>query len=97
MKTKLLLTAIFSIALFSFSQAQVGQRERIHQGVRSGELTRSETARLRYQQRDTHRDIRRAKADGFMSKRERREIRHDERRNNRSIYRLKHNHRERRF
>lgn len=97
MKTKLLLTAIFSIALFSFSQAQVGQRARIEQGIRSGELTRGETARLRYEQRDTRHDIRDARKDGFISRRERREIRHDRRRNSRDIFRMKHNHRERHF
>lgn len=100
MKTKLLLTVLFSIGIIGISNAQVGQmgqKERIHQGVRSGELTRFEAARLHREQVQTHRDIRRAKADGVISHREGMKIRHDEKRNNRNIYRLKHNHRERRF
>ncbi len=97
MKTKLLLTVLFSIGIIGITNAQVGQRERIHQGVRSGELTRFEAAKLHREQVQTHNDIRRAKADGFVSHRERREIRHDLRRNNRDIYRLKHNNRERHF
>jgi len=97
MKMKFLLTVLFSIGIIGISNAQVGQRARIQQGVRSGELTRFEAAKLHHEQIQTHRDIRRARANGFVSHRERKEIRHDVRRNSHDIYRLKHNHRERRY
>jgi hypothetical protein len=97
MKTKLLFTLLFSIGMVAFANAQVSQEARIHEGVRSGELTRPEAARLQHGRRETRRDIRRAKADGHITRSERREIRHDRRKNNREIFRLKHNRRERRF
>jgi len=67
------------------------QHARIHQGVRSGELTRGEAARLRAGQRQVHRIERRAKADGHVSGRERARIQRIQNRENRAIYRLKHN------
>ena len=67
------------------------QHARIHQGLRSGELTRGEAARLRMGQRQIHRVERRAKADGFVNGRERGRLTRLQNRENRAIWRLKHN------
>lgn len=67
------------------------QHARIEQGVRSGELTRGETRRLMAGQRHIHRMERRAKADGFVSARERAHLHRAQNRQSRHIYRLKHN------
>ena len=67
------------------------QGARIHQGVRSGELTRGEFRALRAGQLHIHRMERRAKADGFVSARERMRINRAQNRHNRLIWRLKHN------
>jgi len=69
----------------------VHQQQRIHQGVKSGELTRHEAAQLHHNERDTRHDIRAARADGRITKSERKDIRQDERKNSRAIYRKKHN------
>lgn len=71
------------------------QRHRIMQGVRSGELTRAETRSLVMQQRMTRRNMRRAYADGVITRRERKEIRRAKRHNSRVIYHKKHNLRDR--
>jgi hypothetical protein len=67
------------------------QDARIHQGVRSGELTRGEAARLRAGQRHVDRMESRAKADGVVSLRERARIGRAQDIESRRIYRLKHN------
>lgn len=71
------------------------QHLRIVEGRRSGELARLELMRLRAGQRQVHRAERRACADGFMSRAERRRIERLQDRESRAIYRLKHNARRR--
>lgn len=101
MKTKLLasLALIFCIGLGNVNAQTVKssrhERQRIKQGVKSGELTRAETRTLAYQQRDIHQDRKEARADGVVTRAERRHIRKDQRKASRSIYRKKHNNRDR--
>ena len=71
------------------------QRARIAEGRRSGELTRPELARLNAGQRKVHRMERRAQADGFVTRGERRRIERAQDRQSRATYRLKHNARQR--
>jgi hypothetical protein len=70
---------------------QAHQRARIAHGMRCGELTRAEAVRLRAGQRQIRRAERRARADGFVSGRERARIHRLQNRESRAIYRLKHN------
>ena len=72
------------------NRRQAHERHRIQQGIRSGELTPREAARLRAEQRHIRRDERRAKADGVVTPRERARLRREERRASRDIYRQKH-------
>lgn len=99
MKLKLLVPVILVLALWlNTAEAQPGrgvQRHRIEQGVRSGELTRVETRNLVIRQRNLRRNIRRAKSDGVITRRELHEIRRYKRMNNQAIYRSKHNRRNR--
>ncbi len=74
---------------------ELNQRARIRQGVRTGELTRAEAARLRYEQRMIRRQIQTAKAYGALNRVERARIRHEQREASEQIYRLKHNSSER--
>ena len=97
MKLRLLVTSVLVLVLgINIAEAQPGRRmhrHRIGEGIRSGELTRAETRSLALQQRSTRRNIRRAHADGVITRRERKEIRRDKRHNSRAIYRKKHNRR----
>lgn len=70
---------------------QVRQQERIAQGVRSGELTRGETARLEAGQAHVQNVKARAKADGVVTPAERAHMEHAQDRQSRHIYRMKHN------
>ena len=97
MKTKFFtaISLFMAISIFS-TQAQVRktavqQHMRIHQGVKSGELTKAEAMNLRNGQREIHQDIKEAKADGKITRNERKEIRQDQRVENRKIFRKKHN------
>ncbi len=74
---------------------QLDQRARIRQGVRSGELTRAEAARLRSEQRMIRRQVQTAKAYGTVTRVERARLRHEQREGSEHIYRLKHNSSER--
>lgn len=66
------------------------QRQRIHQGVRSGELTRDEVRGLRGDQRDIHQQERAYKADGTLSREERRDLHRELNQASRGIYQEKH-------
>jgi hypothetical protein len=66
------------------------QRERIAQGVRSGELTRPEARRLVGGERRLHRHERLARADGVVTRAERHRLRRHADRMSGRIYRQKH-------
>ncbi|MEO6328796.1 MAG: hypothetical protein ABIO55_07685 [Ginsengibacter sp.] len=100
MKTKLILIAIVFGANINAADAQVKQRShvqahRIHQGVKSGELTKAERKNLIEDQKEIHQDVKLAKADGKVTAGERRIIRKEQKQESREIYRKKHNNRER--
>jgi hypothetical protein len=71
------------------------QRERIQQGVRSGELTRRETARAREDQRDIRQLERAYKSDGELTRGERRDLTQEQNQAGRQLYRNKHDAQER--
>ena len=71
------------------------QHARIHQGVKSGELTHAEAKHLRHEQKAIHREEKDFKADGKLTKGERRKLHHDQDKASRDIYREKHNDRKR--
>ena len=92
------LTSLASVALAGtprIDRRQDRQDARIDRGVRSGQLTRVETARLRAGQARIQRMERRAKSDGVVTGRERARITHAQNHENRAIYRKKHNARSR--
>lgn len=102
MKAKLITaTVLFMVIGISNSNAQTisqksqNERSRIAQGVKSGELTRSETKNLVNDQKEIRQDIKTAKSDGVVTKGERKDIRQDQRQASRKIYRKKHNCRDR--
>jgi hypothetical protein len=69
---------------------QHNQRERIQQGVASGELTRRETGRLAGEQRDIRQLERAYKSDGALTGAERRDLQHEQNQASRDIYQQKH-------
>ena len=100
MKVTVLAAAILLGAMFTTANAQVKQhakneRHRIKQGVKSGELTKKETKNLVQGQKEIHQEVKAAKADGVVTKAERKDIRQDQRQESRKIYRKKHNRRDR--
>jgi len=70
---------------------QVRQQKRIHQGIRSGELTCRETRRLEREQIRIQRTKRRAWSDGKLTPRERLRLEIMQDKASADIYRLKHN------
>lgn len=74
---------------------QQNQRERIHQGVHSGELTRRETGRLVEEQRDVRQLERAYKSDGTLTSAERRDLHHEQNQASRDVYRQKHDEQDR--
>ncbi|HSX59615.1 MAG TPA: hypothetical protein VLF18_05405 [Tahibacter sp.] len=75
---------------------QDAQRERINEGVASGELTRREAAGLRAEQAHIRREERAAKADGVVTRGERRHLQRDLNRASGDIHDQKHDAQERR-
>jgi len=99
MKKLLTVAVLGALSLPAFAQTttpqidqlQDRQERRIEQGVRSGELTPRETARLERGQARIREMERRALADGHISRRERAAIDSEQDRQNQLIARLKHN------
>ena len=69
---------------------QAAQQQRIDQGVKSGQLTAREAARLEKGQARIQRMEERAKADGTVTKQERKRIQHAQDVESRKIAREKH-------
>jgi len=72
------------------TERQENQKARIAEGVKSGELTKRETAKLRAEQRAIRAEKRMAKADGVVTAEERAKLRHDQNRASRNIHKQKH-------
>lgn len=71
-------------------QRNIKQQERIEQGVKSGELTNHEAAKLERGQARVDRKEARAGADGHVDAHEQVSIQHTEHRQSKRIYRQKH-------
>ncbi len=103
MKKVLTVAVLAALSLPAFAQnttPQIDQRQhnqerRIEQGVRSGELTPRETARLERGQARIRQMERQALADGHVSRRERASIDREQSKQNQLIAQLKQNHRSR--
>lgn len=72
------------------NKRQGNQRARIHQGVKSGELTKREAHKLRQQQRSIHRQEKRAKSDGVVTDQEAKRLENRQDRASKAIYKNKH-------
>ncbi len=72
---------------------QENQQDRIAQGVKSGQLTAGETARLERNQARINRQVRadRQANGGKLTPQERAQVNHEQNRQSRQIYRSKHN------
>jgi hypothetical protein len=74
---------------------QQNQKARIVQGVKSGELTAKETARLVKGQKQLQRMEKHAKADGVVTPKERARLQHKANKESKKIFRNKHDNQKR--
>lgn len=92
--TVLVMAGFLTMSAQSTPRVDVKQRNqtvRIAQGVKSGELTRWETANLRQDRRQLRKMERRAKADGVVTRGERVRLNRKANSNSRQIARKKNN------
>ena len=77
----------------TINQRKVDQQGRIAQGVRSGQLTPGETARLEHREGSINREEHRMRAadDGHLTRQDRRVLTRQQNRESHRIYRDKHN------
>ena len=98
-KIMIILPAALFFALAANSQTatpevtkrQVNQQERIHEGKKSGELTKKEAAKLEVREAKIQHDKKVAKSDGVVTPAEKAKLNREENRTSRAIYRKKHN------
>lgn len=83
-------TAPAAPATPTIEQRQANQERRIQQGVKSGELTPREAARLEKGQAKVQRMQDKAKADGVVTAQERKRITHEQNKQSKRIAREKH-------
>ena len=81
-------------SMYDINQRQEVQQERIERGIRDGQITRSEAARLEQGERNIDRAQRQAMADGHVTPQERARIDRMTNRESREIYRDSHNDRQ---
>ena len=74
----------------AIDQRQHNQADRIRQGVRSGEVTKSETRGLVKEQREIRQTERQYKSDGVLTRDERKDLRQQQNQASRHIYQEKH-------
>jgi hypothetical protein len=77
------------------NERQERQADRIHQGIRSGELTRPEAHRLMQNEHQINRYERVARADGRISPKEHRRLERMQNHESHAIYHQKHDRQER--
>ena len=75
---------------YSYSERQERQRDRIADGRDEGDLSKREAARLRDRSHDIAEDRRDARADGYVDRRERRQLDREQDKLNRNIYQQRH-------
>ncbi len=96
----LILTAVsFTASAQTAPAAKVStlenDKDRIHQGVHSGELTRKEAARLSVQTARVRQEQREYREDGVITPAERKDLRKDKKRLSKNIYKQKHDRQDR--
>jgi uncharacterized membrane protein YebE (DUF533 family) len=101
-KTILMLATVFALVAGANAQNKLkedknlkGEKKRIAQGVRSGEITKGEAKVIEHEVKDVQQAKAAAKADGVVTKSERKEIAKQDRQLDRTIRRTKHNKRDR--
>jgi len=67
------------------------QRQRIKEGIKSGELTKDEAKELRQEGKAIREKVKDAKSDGVVTKEERKELHKDMNDRSKDIYEKKHN------
>jgi hypothetical protein len=70
----------------SVDRREFDQRNRIEQGLRSGQLTRNEAHNLMSEQRDIRQEERQYRSDGMVTRNERRDLQQDLNQASRNIY-----------
>lgn len=85
--------SLFSVSAQTINQRRENQQDRIAQGVKSGQLTAGETARLETRESHLNREIKDDREDhnGHLTPAEKRQVNRQQNRMSRSIYRDKHN------
>ena len=95
----ILIAAGYSASAQTSSAAKIStlpnDKDRIHQGVKSGELTKAEAARLKEKEERLKMEKKDYKQDGVISPAERKDLRKDKKRLSKDIYRQKHDRQER--
>lgn len=100
MKWTLLVVAALVFSNVTYSQQKEdmnfkGERARVKQGIKSGEITRREAAKIRQEKQDVRKAKQNAKADGVVTVEERKEVAKQDRQLDKTIKRTKHNNRRR--
>lgn len=101
MKAKIIIAlAIFTSSAFAASAQTAttarpvstlkNDRARVRQGVKSGELTKKETARLAVEDAKVKQERKDVRADGTVTPAERKSLRKDKKKLSKSIYKQKH-------
>ena len=72
-----------------------GEKARLKEGIKSGEITKDEAKRIKKEAKDVQRAKRKANADGTINKRERAKIAKEDRQLDKTIRKTKHNKKDR--
>ncbi len=90
-KTILIVAAFFTISTAANAQKNNNQKQRVKQGVKSGEITKAEADKIREQRKEVREEVKEAKADGTVTKEEKKDIKQERKDANKAIVRAKQN------
>jgi hypothetical protein len=90
-KTILLVGAFFTCSIATHAQANNTQKQRVKQGIKSGEITKAEAYKIREERKEVRAKVKEAKADSTVTKEEKKDIKKERKDANKAIVRAKHN------
>ncbi len=83
--------AFTAICFTASAQQGNTQRERVKQGVKSGEVTKEEVARIREERKEVRATVKDAKSDGVFTKEEKKEMKEQRKETKKGVVRAKNN------
>ncbi len=87
-----IIIAVFAVGLHTYAQQNNRhQKARVAKGIKNGEITKKEAAKIHEERKEVKQEVKQANADGVVTVVERKEIKEERKEADKVIRRAKHN------